>query len=217
MSADLAGAVSRYIESHYDADTTAFYLVGCAGDQVPYLQANRHVVHTDGSVGRIDIHEKGFALLDVFGPRLGDEVIAVLDRMAWTPVNTFRMSRQNIMLKTQKFSPRNPATGPVKSFNYQPDGVSALPVVFMQWGNIALVGVKPELSAIIGAQIRAASPFVQTFVMTMVDGAAKYLPDITNYERFTYEARSSPYAPGAAEVAALAIINQLKQMWARPA
>ncbi|MCX8960955.1 hypothetical protein [Erwinia psidii] len=217
VSADLAGAVARYVERHYDDLTVAFYLVGCAGDQVPYLQASRHVVHADGSVGRTDTHEKGFALLALFGQRLGDEVTKVLDRITWKPANIFRLSRHDILLGAQKFSPRNPVTGPVSACHYQLNGVTPLPVVFIQRGDIVLVGVQPELSAITGAQIRAASPFVQTFVMTMVDGAAKYLPDVTSYQRLTYEACSSPYAPGAAEVAAQAIINQLKEMWTMPA
>lgn len=217
VSADLAGATCRYVENHYGGSTVAFYLVGCAGDQVPYLQASRHVVHNDGSVGRIDIHEKGFALLDLFGQRLGDDVIRIADDISPQTGGIFRLERRQIAVKTQKFTPRNAPTGPVKTFDYQVSGVGTLPVVIMQWGDIALVGVQPEFSASLGAHIRAESPFAQTLVMTMVDGAAKYLPDSSNYDRFTYEARSSPFAPGAGEVAAQAIINQLKQMRALPA
>lgn len=217
VSADLAGATCRYVENHYGSGTVAFYLVGCAGDQVPYLQASRHVVHKDGSTDRIDIHEKGFALLDSFGQRLGDEVIRIADGISPQPSDIFRVERHNITVKSQNFSPRHAPTGPVKTFDYQVSGVSSLPVVMMQWGDSVLVGVQPEFSASLGAHIRAESPFAQTFVMTMVDGAAKYLPDSDSYVRFTYEARSSPFAPGAGEVAAQAIIKQLKQMRALPA
>lgn len=217
ISADLAGATCRYVEDHYGSGTVAFYLVGCAGDQVPYLQASRHVVNKDGSASRIDMHEKGFTLLDLFGQRLGEEVIRIAESVSPEPGGIFRLARQQITVKAQIFSPRNAPTGPVKAFDYQVSGVSTLPVVIMQWGDSALVGVQPELSACLGAHIRAASPFAQTFVMTMVDGAAKYLPDSSSYDRFTYEARSSPFAPGAGEVAAQAIINQLKHMRALPA
>lgn len=217
VSADLAGAVSRYVENHYAGAAVAFYLVGCAGDQVPYLQASRHVVHQDGSVGRIDIHEKGFVLLDAMAQRLGDEVIRVADRVSAQAEGIFRIERLNVSVNAQTFSPHNAPTGPVKMFHYHTSGVSALPVVMMQWGNSVLVGVQPELSACLGAHIRAQSPFSQTFVMTMVDGAAKYLPERGSYQRFTYEARSSPFAPGAGEVAANAIIAQLRRMQALPA
>ena len=80
-----------------------------------------------------------------------------------------------------------------------------------------MVGVQPELSAILGERIRAASPFAQTFVITMVDGAAKYLPDISGYQRLTYEARSSPFAPGEGEHAVQAIVSLLNHLQALPA
>lgn len=214
ISADLAGAVSRHVETYFDNKTIAFYLVGCAGDQVPYVQASRHIVHSDGSAGRIDIYEKGFALLDLFGQRLADEVIRITNGIKPQATHVFSMKREQITLNTQQFSPRNAPVGPVKTFSFKPDGQATMSVVLMQWGNIALVGVQPELNAILGHHIRLNSPFAQTFVMTMVDGAAKYLPDFSDYERFTYEARSSPFSPGAGEVAVEAIVNQLKCMWA---
>lgn len=47
----------------------------------------------------------------------------------------------------------------------------------------------------------------------MVDGAAKYLPDARSYDRYTYEARSSPSARGAAEAAAAAIVSLLRRTY----
>ncbi|MFV9004038.1 hypothetical protein ABQ482_29055, partial [Raoultella ornithinolytica] len=117
-----------------------------------------------------------------------------------------------ISLPKQAFSPRHQPTGPVKTFTWREIGPGKMPVILMQWGNTVLIGVQPELSASTGAYIRSASPFPNTFIMTMVDGADKYLPDSSNYDHFTYESRSSPYAPGAAEQAAEAIIDQLKQL-----
>ena len=45
-----------------------------------------------------------------------------------------------------------------------------------------------ELSAITGAAIRARSPFPHTLVVTMVNGAAKYMPDAAAYRDITCEA-----------------------------
>jgi hypothetical protein len=82
----------------------------------------------------------------------------------------------------------------------------------MRIGDIALVGVQAELSASTGAQIKARSPFPHTIVLTMVDGAAKYMPDAASYDRFTYEARNSRYAQGSAEAMVSRIVDMLKQM-----
>ncbi|WP_336750085.1 hypothetical protein [Pantoea vagans] len=217
VSADLAGAVSHYVERHFGDTAVAFYLVGCAGDQAPYLQASRHVVHDDGSVGRTDEHEKGFLLLALLGQKLGEEVIRITQSIKPEPANVYRIERHLIALNGLKFTPHNAATGPVTTFHYVPGTPVSLPVVLIQWGKIVMVGVQPELSAILGERIRAASPFAQTFVITMVDGAAKYLPDISGYQRFTYEARSSPFAPGEGEHAVQAIISLLTLLRVLPA
>ncbi|WDS34836.1 hypothetical protein [Pseudoxanthomonas sp.] len=212
ISADLAGAAARHVEAHYGAGTVALFLVGAAGDQAPYLQANRHVVDADGVVGRADIHEAGFALVDLLGERLGGEVVRVAAGIRVQPVPGLGVRREQVELTSQEFSPRNPATGPVTTFSYAAGAKTAMPVMLMRIGNVALVGVQPELAASIGARIRADSPYPHTLVATMVDGAAKYMPDAPSYDRYTYEARSSPYARGAAEAAATAIASMLKRM-----
>lgn len=102
VSAELAGAV-------------VFYMVGCARDQVPFLQASRHVVHQDGSVRRIDIHEKGFVMLNVLMRKLGDEVIRITDRVNAQAEGIFRILRLNISVNAQTFFPHNAPTGPVNA------------------------------------------------------------------------------------------------------
>ena len=67
-------------------------------------------------------------------------------------------------------------------------------------GEIALVGVRPELNCISGLAVSNVSPFQNTLVCTMVNGAAKYMADRKSYDRFTYEAMNSPFGKGAAEI-----------------
>lgn len=86
----------------------------------------------------------------------------------------------------------------------------------MRIGDIAIVGLQAELAASAGAQLKANSPFPHTMVVTMVDGGAKYMPDAQSYERFTYEARNSRYARGAAELTASGIDSLLKEMKQSP-
>ncbi|WP_416262183.1 hypothetical protein [Gibbsiella quercinecans] len=213
ISADLAGAAARYVEAHYGSDVVALFLVGAAGDQAPYLQANRHVVNSDGSVGQIDVHEAGFTLVDLLGERLGAGVVQVAGQIVPASLATLAVRRAQINVAAQEITPEDRPTGPVTAFNYPPSAKTrAVPLVMMRIGAMVLVGMQPELAARVGAQIRAASPYPQTIVATMVDGAAKYLPDAQSYARFTYEARNSPYAKGAAEAAAAAIVDKLKQM-----
>lgn len=212
ISADLAGAAARHVEAWYGAGTAALFLVGAAGDQAPYLQSRRHVVNDDGSVGQVDIHEGGYMLLALLGERLGNEVIRVADGIKTGSGSKLQLQRELVTVRTQNLSPRNAPAGPVTTFDYSPGAMTTMPLVLMRLGDLVLVGVQPELSASIGAMIKAASPFAHTMVVTMVDGAAKYMPDAQGYDRFSYEARSSPYARGAAEAAATAVVDRLNQM-----
>lgn len=79
-------------------------------------------------------------------------------------------------------------------------------------GDIAFVGIAPELNANIGVKIKKESPFAHTIVVTMVDGSAKYLPDATNYDRKTPETLGSHYARGSAESAAEQIVASLNKL-----
>jgi hypothetical protein len=212
ISADLAGAAARHIEQHYGQAAVAFFLIGAAGDQAPLLQANRHVLRGDGGVGRIDLHEAGFALLDLLGEKLGGAALRVAAGIKPMLSPTVALRRDSLEVEARVYTSRTPPAGPVATFAYQPNGKTAFPLVLLQLGELVLVGVQPELSASVGAQIRADSPYRHTMVATMVDGAAKYLPDRQGFERYTYEARSSPYAPGTAELVARAIHVRLKSM-----
>ncbi|MBE7728732.1 hypothetical protein F1542_02940 [Komagataeibacter sp. FXV3] len=212
MTADLAGAAMRYVEARYGPDTAALFMVGAAGDQAPYLQANRPVVNAGGRAGRMDIHDAGFAIVDVLGARLGAQVVDVAEKIRATDMPTLDIRRESIQVASQAFSPRmGRATGPVATFSYTAGPPVSLPVVLVRIGDLALVGVQPELAAALGARIRAHSPFAHTMVATMVDGGAKYMPDARSYDRHTYEARSSPFARGAGEDACARIAALLQQ------
>lgn len=198
ITSDLAGVATRYVEQHGGAPVAAF-LVGAAGDQAPRRQANRHVVNHDGSVTRVDSHEEGFTLLDQLGTELGRAATEVSGGIHAAATPTLTLERKSITVTSQTNSPGNAPKGPVTTYTYTPGRPVALPVVLIRIGDIALVGVQPELAAQIGERIKAESPFAHTWVLTMVDGAAKYLPDDASYNRFTYEARSSGFAQGSAD------------------
>jgi len=212
ITGDLAGAAARHVEAHYGGETVALFLVGAAGDQAPILQANRHVVNDDGNVGRIDIHEGGFILVDLLGERLGGEAVRLAEKVKTEQTPTLELRRESVTVTGLALSPRNAPVGPVVSHLYVEAGPVEVPVVLMHLGDIAFVGVQPELAASIGAWIREHSPFPNTIVATMVDGAAKYMPDAASYDRFNYEARNSPYKKGTAETAASAIVTLLEDM-----
>jgi hypothetical protein len=192
------------------AGGTAIFLMGAGVDQSPYLMANRFVLDKDGNSSRVDIHESGFALADLLGERLGSEAVRVSEgiKTSATP-STLRIVRQSVEVISQA---RTTPNGPAPAATTGPGEAVKIPFVLLQIGDIAVVGVAPELNANIGVKIKTESPFLHTIVMTMVDGSAKYLPDTINYDRKTPEALGSRFARGSAESAAAQIIQSLKQM-----
>jgi hypothetical protein len=215
VTADVAGAATRFVEQQYGGGTVAIFLIGAAGDQAPILQGNRYVLNRDGSTSRVDIHEAGFTLVDLIGERLGSQALQVSEGLKATSAPTIQVWRRTLQVPSQAGSKGLP-TEPVLSYTYQPGPQIEVPVVLMRIGDIVLVGLQAELAASVGAQLKAKSPFPHTIVVTMVDGGAKYMPDATSYERFTYEARNSRYARGAAELTASGIDSLLKEMKQSP-
>lgn len=216
ISADLAGVATQMVEDHYDG-ATSFFLIGAAADQAPYLQANRHVVQPDGTATRLDIHDAGFDLLALLGERLGQDALKASEAIKAQATPPLTVQRKTIQVMSQTgVTVGPPPKGPLKSVELDTSDPVSVPVILMRVGDIAIVGVREELSASTGAWIRQHSPFAHTLVVTMADGAAKYMPAADAYDRLTYEARSSHYARGAAETVAPAIVKMLKSLKTKP-
>ena len=101
---------------------------------------------------------------------------------------------------------------PVKKMEYVPEEERKVQVEVIKLGDLAFVGVKPELNCITAAAIRYCSPFRHTLVCTMVNGAQKYMADRESYDRFTYEAMNSPFGKGAAEILTRQALGLLESM-----
>lgn len=214
ISADLAGAASRYVEKAAGDPAVALFLVGAAGDQAPLETARRQQVAADGTVTIRDLGVDAYPLLTHQGETLGQD--------AWRVGQAIRplLSAPRVAVVsgqvelTSQVHPQGPVSQlhAVHNYNYQITGKTRAPYVIQQVGDLAIVGVQVELSASTGAAIRARSPFAHTLVVTMVNGAAKYLPDADGYGKFTYEAMNSAYGPGSAEVMADAILARLRAL-----
>ncbi|CAI2537323.1 Uncharacterised protein [Serratia ficaria] len=172
----------------------------------------RSGINDDGSVYKTGSGVQAFELLNLLTERLGSDVMRILNNITTSPPGTLDIIREELTVPALSFTPQNAPKGPVTTFHYQPAGEINVPVILMRMGNIIWIGLQPELSAATAAWIRENSPFHATLVSTMVDGAAKYMPDAQSYDRFTYEARSSPFARGAAELLSEFIIDRLRQL-----
>lgn len=212
VTSDLAGAGAHYVEKWYGGNTVAIFLMGAAVDQAPIFEGNRYVLNPDGSLTRVDLHEAAFTLLDLLGERLGYETIQAANAIQPTATPTVEIERRTIKVPSQGRGGPTTSGAPVLSYTYTTGPDIDFPVVLMRIGDIAIVGVQPELGSSLGAEIKAKSPFAHTMVAVMVDGGAKYMVDAKSYDAYSNEARGSQFGRGAADVMVNSVEDLLKQM-----
>jgi len=95
------------------------------------------------------------------------------------------------------------AAGPPVAFN----------ITIGRVGDSAFVGLGGEVFNEIGKAIKSVSPFPHTFVITLCNGGAGYLPTRPSYAEGGYEVQSSPFAPGAADVLVEEVGLMLRELW----
>ncbi|MEV5531125.1 hypothetical protein [Streptomyces prunicolor] len=218
ITADLAGATATRVEQHFGDGTVALFLVGAAGDQAPYLTAVRTTVDANAQLRRSDAQEAGHALVDLLGERLATESVRIAEHTRTTePTTPLRVVHDNVEVPAQL----PPAGGlhalrPTTRHDFTPDGTTEAPVVVARIGDVVLACLQAELNARTGLDLKAASPFPAACVVTMVNGAAKYMADVGSYDRITYEAMNSRYARGAAETVSARLGELLRELRHEP-
>ena len=213
VSPDVAGTACDYIERCYrKPHPVVLFLMGAAGDQVP---VKRTVSETfvKGERVRKDRHEEGFKICEELGRTLGDAVIRAMDSSRQVSVDDeVRMERKKITVPGKTMERNLHNLKPVKEFKYTENGDVETEIEIAAIGEIAFLGVKPELNCITAAAVKAFSPYEHTIITTMVNGASKYMADKRSYDRVTYEAQNSPFAKGAAEILMKESISLLNEM-----
>ncbi len=212
VTADMAGAASRFLEKQYGAAVTALFCLGAAADQAPSLKGARfQYVDKDGHVQVEDIEEEGFIIAKMLGRRLGIEVLQTSEKIRCQALTSSIFIKKGVVrCPGQKMIRDLHSLRPTKQYDFLPADERDEPVQIVMLGNVALVGVRPELCCQTGLNIKEQSPFPETMVLTMVNGGAKYMPDRSAYDRITYEAMNSPFGRGSAELLCEKVIELLR-------
>jgi neutral ceramidase len=196
VSADLAGAASNWVEGQYTGAVAPF-LCGATGDQQPAFKSLENLIDKNLVMSTQDAGAPGWTLLTVQGQRLGIEIVRVAESITTRPTSALALVTASTNLPTVATVMGEGA--PTKSHTWTINGTQALPVWVFRIGDGVFAGTPPELSTPTTLQIRQRSPFQHTFVMGMFEGGNKNMPDIWNYEHFTYASLDGNWAPGDAE------------------
>lgn len=211
ISSDVPGLACRLLEERLGAP--CLFAMSAAGDQVPLEQAWYDVVEADGSVRKVDRGvEAGLTIVDRLGRQMARELEDVLEKtVCGREAPLIRLDRGGIDWPGKARSPM----APTLHAQYTPQGSQRVDVEVLTVGDVALVGVRPEINTPTEAQLQAASPYGHTLVVSMVNGGQKYMPDRAAYENGTWEAQSSALMPGAAEAWVGEAVRVLERMHQR--
>lgn len=187
VSADLAGEASRILEDRLGG--VAVFLVGAAGDQTPRV--------------------KGVGALPELGRILAGEVEAAL--LSAEPLRASRLdiSRVVVTCPAQRRADFR-SLAPTRSYDFVSEGTEDTLVSVARLGDLTICGLQPEVDSAFGSRLRSSRPG-RLELLTMVNGAQKYLPSSEAYDRITYEAMNSGFARGADDVLAQAILDIVKE------
>lgn len=194
VSSDVPGLACSLLEEKYSAP--CMFVMSAAGDQVPREQAWYDVVNDDGTVGKIDIgvHE-GLKIVERLGSEMADDIARIIDSTETISDTEIRRGKTSITWETKERAKMYPRT----EAEFKAEGVAEIGADIITIGDIALVAVKPEVNAKTELELKEASPYSHTLMMSMINGGMKYMPDKASYERVTWEAQSASLMPGAAE------------------
>jgi hypothetical protein len=228
-SADYPLTLSSILQGVKGSDMTTLFTLGTAGN----------INHIDVSHARPQKGDKEAARI---GTVLAAEVLKTYTRMTEVPAAEIRVASRAVPLPLVKFNDADlawarsiesefgkPGQAPfydlVRAFkilelakrNGQP--IDAEVQVFTMGGTLAFVGLPGEIFVELGTIIKQASPFAQTAVISLANGAIGYVPDRKAYAQGAYEVISARPEEGSGELlvkAAVELLNDLFKQAAPP-
>ncbi|MBR3326159.1 MAG: hypothetical protein IKG22_02400 [Atopobiaceae bacterium] len=187
VSGDLAGEAMRRLEGELGG--TAIFLTGAAGDQAPRVV--------------------GTGALPELANKLAAEVVSALGHAEELQAETLRLSSATVSLPGQRradFATLSPRL----SYAFEQADPELTTVYLARLGSLVVAGIQPEVESRFGARLRDTAPCPFELV-TLVNGAQKYLPGVDAYDRITYEAMNSGFARGAEELLEETILDLVKK------
>lgn len=225
ISADFAGAASRYIEQAYGDKVVAVFAQGASGDQNPlYLRAgtnamaSRSGVKITGNVltreqveaplreGKVtavpvdpQVRDNLERVMDAEGLLLGEEVIRVMSNASRMDTNPRIWAAQNTATcpgRKRLDSAREGTPG-----SYEDGDAVHMRLGVLRIGNVALASVNAEIYTAIAQRLKERSPLADTVMVTLANGAANsgYVPDDASFGAYTFQVLGSRVKPGCAE------------------
>jgi hypothetical protein len=232
ISADFAGATSRYVEQAFDDKIVAVFVQGASGDQNPlYLRAGTNAMASQSGVPITGFVMKREAVeapireekvktvpvdpkvedalervMDSEGVLLGEEVIRVMTNTKQLHATPSIAAAQKIVTcpgRKRTDSGREGMQG-----TYEEGDPVNIRLGVLRIANIEVTSVDAEVYSFIAQRLKRESPMANTFMVTLANGKTNsgYIPNDTAFGAQTFQVLGSRLKPGCAETA---IVNGL--------
>ena len=199
VSSDLAGLACAELEAKHPG-LTVLFLIGAAGDQAPVEKANGYMPDGQGGWADKDMHEAGISIAERLGKQLAEETEAALVTEGKPiPETETEIFNAGVLVSGKKMNRNLRELKPTRICAWELEPETEQPISILRLGDLAIVGVKPELTWKTDQTLKNKSPIPCTLTATLVNGGAKYMAERDAYEKCMYEAINSPFGPGAAE------------------
>lgn len=207
ISADVPGLASLRMEQQFAAP--ALFIMAASADQVPKYDAYRAKDAGSGTVTDNNddypsmTMDAIFAKMTPLGEQMGADAISIAKNISCT------MTNPTISYTTTTFKwPAVSYNGGLNEFQATAGTLLEMPVDAVRFGDSAFIGLKPEIDAATGQELKVAAKalgFSHTMVGSFVGGDAKYMPHsaayggTTEYSVPSVEAKKTGFAQGGAE------------------
>lgn len=183
ISADLTGEAARILK---EQDIMMIFTPGAAADQAPFMKKE------------YPKDESRYELVREYGRQLADAVSrACADSESIDMEKGIQLKQIQISLPAQKMLIPTKELTPHRTFTFIKDENDIrTDITLLTIGSLSILMCAPELNSSFGSEIRACADGA-CMIMTLVNGAVKYLPQKEDYERITYTAMNTVIAEGA--------------------
>jgi len=225
-SADVPGALCRYVEQQFGDQMVVVWSQGASGDQNPlYLRPSTNALASlsgtkitgyemareaiegplrDGKVERHPLDPKVADNLERWmesqGQLLGEEVIRVMTHTTHRAASVRLWAAQRMLTCPARRRTNTGREGSPGTYEDSDDPVR-IRLGVLGIGDTALATVNAEVYSAIGQRVKKQSPLAHTVVVTLANGWANsgYIPDDASFGAYTFQVLGSRLKPGCAE------------------
>lgn len=177
------------------------FVMGAAGDQVPRQKGSHLVLDSEKRFVSVNHGEAAYEMLDKLSDELAESILIASDRsrgQTFTPRLSFL--HDAVSCPAKKPYPKTLPPPPVQRYVYENDGEQVLEIWMISFGEIVIIGVRPEIPTPIFASLRKRASSPKLMLATLVNGGQGYIATDTDLARFTYPGLNSPFRSGADEL-----------------